>query len=360
MSAQAIVAVDGPNVAVSLEKLHGLDAMIDYRRLRETLWRDAVARLNTAELPYSTTVFLQDRSKGNLESLSQASFECCLKQSGWQIQKKARVEYPPELNVVYGDLENALTTNGFRAAERVRRVLRELAGARQDPWGGLPGNAKQDLRDNVRELVKVYGEHYRLATRMILRLVLPVLIVGGKFAWARKMLERILVEAWVQISEAEQGQEGYALGARDALACALVSSLDWPDKSPDVDLTLMDNQELIKLARSARNYLRQQREELHRAGDIDDILSGWVRDMVRPDMQRRAELPAVVYLVGNDYRNHLVLAERMQRYGAQVVLVLLQRHLVRASPETIAQVQSYQTIWLENFIERGSEGCTAA
>jgi hypothetical protein len=355
MRAQAVVAVDGPNTKVSVKKLYGQPAHIDYRILREALRQDASARLGAVDFDYKTTVFLQEsaRTQRNEEGRQSglAAFERVLSSFGWQVSKKTTVDSPAELVDAYARLDDALTTFGYKAVGRIQLALRELAAARQDRCECIQVDAKQDLRDASRDLVMVYGSHYSFATRLVLRLFLPVLVACANFVWARKMLERILVKAWLNISTAERGQIEYAQRVREALAFALSSNLAWAEKPQDLDLTTLSDRTVISLAHKVRAELRSERNQLHRAGDVDDILSDWVRQQIKPDVAKAAELPAVVYLVGNDYKNHLVMAERMQRYGAQVVLVLLERHLARANPATIAQVQSYPTIRLESFIE---------
>lgn len=364
MRAQAVVAVDGPNTMVSVRKLYGQPAQLDYRVLREALHQDACTRLGTADFDYKTAAFLQVSARTRCDELSRpggfAAFERVLQRFGWQVWKKTAVDSPAELVDLYARLDDALTTFGYRAVGRINLALRELAVARGDRCECLQVDAKQDLRDASRDLVKVYGSHYNFATRLMLRLLLPILVACANFSWAHQMLERILVKAWLNISTAERGQVEYVQRVREALVAVLTSSLEWPDKPADLDVASLSDRELLSLAHKVRAELRSERNQLHRAGDVDDILSDWVRQQIKPDVAQAAELPAVVYLVGNDYKNHLVLAERMKRYGAEVVLVLLERHLARANPATIAQVQSYPTIRLENFVEGCCGGSAAA
>lgn len=364
MRAQAVVAVDGPNVKASVQRLYGPSAHLDYRRLREALHQDACERLSATDFDYATTAFLQEPAGLRLAKAPDqsgfAAFESVLHRFGWCVAKKPTVDYPAELTAAYRTLDDALTTYGYRAVGRIHRALREIEAARQERCDCMQPDAKQDLRDASRDLVMIYGAHYSWFTRLVLRLVLPVLVVCSRFSWARRWLERLLVQAWLKISVAERGQAEYAQRVREALVMALHSDLPGLEELAEVDLDSLSNEGMLTVAHKLRSQLRAERDSLHRAGDVDDILSEWVRQRIKPELAQAAVLPAVVYLVGNDYRNHLVLAERMQRYGATVVLVLLERHLNRATPATIAQVQSYPTIRLENFVDGCCAGSVAA
>lgn len=364
MCAQAVVAIDGPNIKVSIQRLYGPSAYLDYRRFREALYQDASRRLKTDSFDYATTVFLQQPTESQLTDPTRQSrlpaFENMLGQFGWCTVKKSMVESPAELVAVYGALDDALTTHGYRVVGRINRSLRELAIARQDGCKCARTDAKGDLRDASHDLVRFYGEHYGWLTRQVLRALLPILVACSGFSWARYGLKRSLVSAWLSISIAERGQVEFLQHVRETVAMALRSSLVWPDELAAADLADLSDESTLTLAYKLRAILRTERDALHRAGDVDDILSEWVRQQVKPDLTQAAVLPAVVYLVGNDYRNHLVLAERMQRYGAQVVLVMFRCHLARASETTIAQVQGYQSIWLEDFVEGGCANGVAA
>ncbi len=361
MCAQAVIAVDGPNVLVTMGKLFGREAKLDHFALKAALLEDARTRLGTDEFKTKAAVFLQSHGQDG-PTEGRARFEGMLSGSGWKVFTKPPVDYPADLVAVSRGLDDALGTRGYQAVREVKRALRELDAARDAECDCIADTAVSTLRESVRTLTKVYAIHYALSTRMVLRVVLPLLVRLTRFKRPRSLLERLLIDAWSNISQAERGQAEYIQRVREHLAAAYASQLDWPSKERDVqaDPHEMSNAMLMDRAHRARRALAAQRDELHRAGDVDDLLSTWTRSQIMPALNGAPNLPAVVYLVGNDYRNHLPLAERLRRYGAQVVLVLQPCHLARTPVDKQSEVGRYPLIRLDTFVDVGCAKRVAA
>lgn len=356
MRAQAIIAVDGPNVLVTMGKLFGREAKLDHFALKAALLEDARTRLGTDDFKAKAAVFLQSHGQDD-PTEGRVRFESMLTGSGWKVFTKPPADYPSDLVAVSRGLDEALGTHGYQAIGEVKRALRELDASRDAECDCIADTAVSTLRESARTLTKVYAIHYSLPARMVLRVVLPLLVRLTRFKKPRSWLEKLLISAWSNISLAERGQAEYVQRVCEHLAVAYASQLYWPGRERDVqaDPYVVPTVQLIDRAHRVRKALAVQREELHRIGDVDDILSDWTRCQVKPDPKRDPKLPAVVYLVGNDYRNHLVLAERLQRYGAEVVLVLQPCHLARTPISKQAEVSRYPLIRLDTFVD---VGCT--
>lgn len=361
MRPQAVIAVDGPNVLVTMGKLFGREAKLDHFALKAALLEDAHERLGTDDFKTKAAVFLQSHGQDG-PTEGRARFEGMLSGSGWKVFTKPPADYPVDLVAVSRGLDEALGTRGYQAIREVKRALRELDAARDAECDCIADTAASTLRESVDTLTKVYAIHYNLPTRMVLRVVLPLLVRLTRFKKPRSLLEELLVKAWSNISQAERGQAEYTQRVREHLAVAYASQLGWSGRERDVqaDPYEMPIAQLMDRAHRVRKELAAQRDELHRAGDVDDILSDWARRQVKPDPKRDPMLPAVVYLVGNDYRNHLPLAERLRRYGAQVVLVLQPCHLARTSVDKQSEVSRYPLIRLDTFVDVGCSNKAAA
>lgn len=358
MSTLVIIAVDGPNVHHQQREFYGKDVKLNFGRLREALALDATTHGPFgSEVELRTAVFQQGQAARQQTEDSIASrerFQGYLRAAGWEVIEQLAQDYPIELAELHALLAESLVVTGEKVVSDI-----EAASKCLEVVDGRLGKLEEEqllnvFRDAAADLAQVYSPYYRLTTRLRLRWSLRFLCANLRWPAFRRRLEDLLVRAWSEIGQAERGQADYTQHVRSALGVALESPVRWTH--PQLDVADLSDQKVVLAASVAVDVLAQDLKKLRVARDVDQLLGDWVVQQVRPDMGKPARLPATVYLVGNDYRNHLPLAERMQRYGVRPVLVVFKSHLKSANPNTQEQVARYPTLWLDSYIEPVSQG----
>ena len=343
---RAVLAVDLPNINQQLAVVFGDDFRVDWDALRQDCRREAARRLNleSHDFDFRSCVFMQgihtDPALAATDRLQRRNqFVRYLTSIGWATFQKDAQKPTPQLSHFVHELGQQLHLPGRRQVELLRM--------------GEPEIDELDLL--AREMLGVFPEFTTTAQRLKIRLYVSLI----KSSWARHRLHQLLLEAYEKLVDLEASQRDVRLRVligeiRASEAARQVPDFRWQD------LSQLDRHGVTKLAYRLFKALQKVDTVEKQMRDIDNDLNSWVADQMLPLRQTEPYLPGVVFLVGNDFKNHLrFVVPRVKRNPqVQVVFLVLQDKYEQAKPETRSQLDQYEVVFIDKYVKR-AELCVA-
>lgn len=340
---KVVIAVDFPNVSLTVAEHYGSDADIDWAGLNAWLQMNGVETLGlTCEaVDFRSRVFLQKageaQTAGREALADRAHLKHVLREAGWSLFEKPEYKATPELGTYVSRLSHAFFLPGREQIEYLRAWT---------PESPTP----EKLQQLAHEALKVFPEYLTRADKVSL----PGLArLAAHPSFQAKLVER-LTQIYSDIVAAEAAKRDQVLRSilQDYAQSDLAEQFSWV-RLPNLERATQN--QIIRVTRQVLDALQPVNETEKRIRDIDDDLNRWVAEQTIPLGKHRQQ--GIVYLVGNDIRNHLVIAERIRlRYHMEVRFVMCRRmydDLVSSSNR--AKLDAYgQTMFIDEFVTHGS------
>ncbi len=322
----AVVAMDWPNVWHTMQDI---SQSLNLGYLRKALQLDAAERLKAApqQFTFEATAFLQSPDSPSLTS-NYVRERLALEETGWSVITRVSSRAPE------GDME---------LFQRLDELVRIPEMTQRGEFLHLHTYEDWDLfRDLAEELLARHGDSATKSQLRTLRTRPKQLLQRNPEYW--DILMRVCLELCNRfLNERRQEQRQEFAQLVEALRASpmlgpCVNGAD-PLQVPDRDLADF----MYRVYACARGIVRRD----HHLRDIDMDLTTWVHEHFL--WREPEDYQGVAYLVGDDYTNHLVVAERLERYRVPAVLVVSDYHFQRAQRGTQKSLQRYPLIWLDEF-----------
>lgn len=340
---KVVIAVDFPNVSLTVAEHYGSDADIDWAGLNAWLQMDGVENLGLTceDVDFRSRVFMQKageaQSAGRETVVDRHHLKQLLSKAGWSVFEKPEYKATPELGTYVSRLSHAFFLPGREQIEYLRAWTPEVP-------------APEKLQVLAHEALKVFPEYLTRADKVSLQ---SLARLAAHPLFQAKLVER-LTQVYSDVVSAEATKRDQVLRAilQDYAQSNLAEQFPWV-RLPNLERASQN--QIIRVTRQVLNALQPVNETEKRIRDIDDDLNHWVADQTIPLAKQRQR--GIVYLVGNDIRNHLVIAERIRlRYHMEVRFVMCRRmydDLVSSSNR--AKLDAYgQTMFIDQFVTHGS------
>ncbi len=289
-----IVAGDWPNLA------HGIqETFPDRYILNEVVLRfireDALARFgNGIELCVEAAMFRMTQ----LENVD-TEHDRRLQNQGWEVIKKMNPPPPLELMAATQRLEDVLSL----PEHRLFSDLLELKV--YDPA------AREPLKQMVETVLALPDGESDYKLQKTLRKLRPERRQLGK--------RQVRIEARSHLIEAltQKYSRSSLIVLQAAIEAVYASDTGLLTMQPGLQSGRYS--ETIRLGNRLLEDAKKALKQSHVATDIDTLLSVWVAEKIL--QYRELDELCLVYLIGNDMRNYLVVAERMKRYGVATIFI---------------------------------------
>lgn len=326
MNARVVLVADLPNIEKTFSELYGPGKRLDYSVLRSYLKQDAKQKLDGAHFDFRARAFKQ-KFGTNYE----AAFVHTLESAGWTVVLKPGKPPPKDLACAWRELSAFLELPGCQ--QYMQLLNADIPEARR--IGRINRLAL--------EMLGVYQQPTEPWRRIQLKLELRFLQLG----LVRNHVHAQILGFWQQIGLNSIRDH------RSELLAAVLAIFDLKAKYhldlTDVIPTDLNDEELLLLAASIALYLKRWLKHAHLKRDVDIDITRYVVSEVLPDPRAKPR-PALIYLVGDDVKNHLPIAERVEaRYHSKVVLVVFRDHFLRMSRETRRNAGRYQIQFIEDI-----------